>query len=173
MRIVHVHSLNIQLFEDAVAGTGCYVNGNINPSKLLHSLQEYNARDVIGLIVFRRHLTKNCLKLIQYFDKLFEFAPRPIIVVCDDAFALHREGKLKVSNSPLYLIDSVDGTISDIDVSRIFTTLSFSVGEPYDLSVLEHSHENVLKNPANNDTTQTTSVVEELLSLYSSLEREC
>ena len=173
MRIVHVHSLNLQLFEDAVSGTGHFVNGSTDPIKLLKSLQEYNARDVVGLVIFRRHLTKNCLRLLQYFDKLFELSPKPIVVVCDEAFALYRSGKLHVNNSPLYLVDSIDGTISNIDLGRIFTTLSFSVGDPYEFSSLERSNENVLRNPEHDTASKTTSLVSELLSLYSNLEKEC
>lgn len=138
MKIVHVYANNLQIFCDALDGTGCCVNGSQSVEYLMRSISSYNSRDVLGLIVFRKHLTKKILRLIKEFDELFVFTPLPIIVACDDAHALFAEGKLKVSNAPLFLVDSVDGTISDIDLQRILATLSIVSETMYDLNEIGH-----------------------------------
>lgn len=137
MKIVHLYAQNLEIFNDALEATGCRVNGSANLDYLIKSLPNYNAREVMGLVVFRQHMTKKTLKLIKAFDELFVFSPLPIIVIADDASELYAHGKLKVRNSPLFLIDSEDGTISDIDLRRIFTTLCCMSDTMYDLSSIE------------------------------------
>lgn len=135
--IVHVYASNLEIFTDAVESTGCRINGSRSISYMHKSLVNFNARDVLGLVVFRQHMTKKLLSLIKEFDELFVFHPLPVIVVCDDAEELVAEGILRVKNCPLFVINSVEGTISDIDVRRIFTTLSVMSGTMYDLSEFE------------------------------------
>lgn len=139
MKIAHIYAHNLQIFEDALEGTGCRINGSKNLDYLMQSLPNFNARDVMGLIVFRSHMTKKTLKLIKAFDDLFIFTPLPVIVICDDAYELYDAKKLRVKHSKLFLVNSVEGTISDIDVRKIFATLSCESGEMYDLSGIELS----------------------------------
>ena len=137
MKIAHVYAQNLEIFGDALEATGCRINGSKSLDYLIKSLPNYNARDVMGLVVFRQHMTKKTLKLIKTFDELFVFSPLPIIVICDDAEELYAEKRLVVKNSPLFLINSIEGTISDIDVRRIFTTLSCMSDTMYDLSAID------------------------------------
>lgn len=140
MKILHVHAKNLKIFEDALDSTACRVNGSQDLDYLLKSLTRYNCRDIMGLVIFRQTLTRKTLRLIRAFDELFIFDPRPIVVICDDAEQLYKEHKLRVKYAPLFLVNSVDGTISDADIRRVMTTLSCMTGEIYDLSEVEAKH---------------------------------
>lgn len=139
MKIVHIYARNLEIFTNALESTGCRVNGSSNIAYLRKSIYNFNARDVMGLVVYREHLTKKLLKLIREFDELFVFSPLPIIVVCDDASNLVSSKILKVTNCPLFIVDSVDGTISDIDLRKIFTTLCVLSDTMYDMGELDRS----------------------------------
>lgn len=136
MKIVHVYAKNIQMFADAVEGTDCRLNASQDLDYLVASLQQFNARDVLGLVLFANPMTKKCLKLIRKFDDLFVFKRLPIIIISDDATALKEADYFKVRNSDLYVMDSEDNSISDIEMNSIFTTLLVSSDEIYDLSVV-------------------------------------
>lgn len=140
MKIIHVYSRNLSIFEESIKWTGCCLNGSKDVKYLIKSLPNYNVRDVLGLVIFQRHLTRRTLGLIKSFDEYFVFSPRPIIVICDEAYALYEAKKLKVKYSPLFLIDSLEGTVSDIDLERIFTTLVCMSGDMYDLKSVEQLH---------------------------------
>ena len=143
LRIVHIYSHNLQVFEDALADTGCKINGSRNLEYLSKSLANFNVRDVMGLIVFKQNITRKCLKLMQQFDDLFVFNPRPIILICDNATELVNSGKVSIRNAPLFVIDSIEGTISDIDIQRAFSTMICLSTEIYDLSVVENKAQNI------------------------------
>lgn len=135
MKIVHVYTQNVQMWVDAVSGTDCRLNASRDIDYLLSSLHSYNARDVLGLIVFANPMTKKCLRLIKKFDELFVLQPMPIIVINDQATALHQQGYFKVRHSKLYLLDSEENSLSDIELNSIFTTLISYSTYMYDLSV--------------------------------------
>lgn len=134
MKIVHVYAQNIQVFVDAVKDTDCRLNASRDLNYLLSSLSNYNAKDVLGLIIFANPMTKKCLKLLEKFDRLFVYQQMPVVIISDRVQDLYKEGYLKVKHSKLYLVTSEENTISDIDVSAIFTTLLASADEIYDLS---------------------------------------
>lgn len=136
MKIVHVYAHNIQMFVDAVEGTECRLNASKDLDYLVSSLQQFNARDVLGLILFANPMTKKCLRLIRKFDDLFVFKRLPIVVISDDATALKEAGYFKVKNSDVYVVDSEDNSISDVELNAVFTTLIASTDEVYDLSVI-------------------------------------
>lgn len=136
MKIVHVYARNLQMFADAVDGTECRLNASQDLDYLVASLQQFNARDVLGLVLFANPLTKKCLKLIRKFDDLFVFQHLPIIIISDEASALKAAGYFKVKNSTVYTLDSEDNSLSDIEMNAIFTTLIVSSDEVYDLSVI-------------------------------------
>ena len=140
MQIVHIHTGNLGIFENALEGTGCHINGSRDANYMIKSLSNYNRRDVLGLIVFRKHLTRKVLKLIYDFDRMFVFNPPPIVVICEDAQQLYDEQRLRVKHSPLFLINSLDGTISDVDLRRVFATLSIVSDPIYDLTAVEERH---------------------------------
>lgn len=140
MKIIHVYAYNLQLFEDAIKDTGCKINGSHDVRYLRKSLTNFNARDVLGLIIYRRHLTRKLLKLIKYFDNFYYFNPLPVIVVADDAVELVAQKRLKTKRSPLFVVNSLEGTISDVDINRIFTTLACMSGDMYELREVERAH---------------------------------
>ena len=137
MKIVHVYAQNLKIFSQALDGTGCRINGSRKLDYMYKTLSKFNTRDVMGLVVFRSPMTKKTLKYIQAFDEFFMFTPQPIIVISDQITDLYRAGKIKVKYSKLFLVDSIDNTISDIDIKRIFATLSCMSGDMYDLSEIE------------------------------------
>ena len=102
------------MFADAVDGTECRLNASQDLDYLVASLQQFNARDVLGLVLFANPLTKKCLKLIRKFDDLFVFQHLPIIIISDEASALKAAGYFKVKNSTVYTLDSEDNSLSDI-----------------------------------------------------------
>lgn len=136
MKIVHIYAKNIKMFVDAVEDTDCRLNASTDLNYLISSLQRYNVRDVLGLIIFSNPMTKKCLKLMHAFDDLFVFKRLPIIIISDDADELKEAGYFKVNNSDLYTVNSEDNSISDIDINNIFTTLIASSDEVYDLSAI-------------------------------------
>ena len=123
------------MFVDAVEGTDYRLNASRDIDYMTASLQNYNARDVIGLIIFANPFTKKCLKLLRRFDELFVFNHLPIIVINDDVQTLYSSGYLKVQNSKLFLVTSEENSISDVELNAIFTTLVSFSGFMYDLSV--------------------------------------
>lgn len=124
------------MFEDAIKGTECRLNASKDLDYLLASLQQFNGRNVLGLVVFANPFTKKCIKLIKEFDDLFTFNRLPIIVISDQATDLYDAGYLKVHHSDLYLLNSEDNSISDIELDAIFTILVASTDDIYDLSVI-------------------------------------
>ncbi len=136
MKIVHVYADNIEMFASAVEDTDLRLNASRDLNYLLSSLQQFNARDVLGLILFANPMTKKCLKLIRKFDDLFVFKRFPIIIISDEASALRDAGYFKVKHSDVYCVDSEDNSISDTELNAIFTTLLVYSDEPYDLSVI-------------------------------------
>lgn len=136
MKIVHVYAKNIQMFDDAVKDTECRLNASQDLDYLVASLQQFNARDVLGLILFANPLTKKCLKLIRKFDDLFVFKRLPIVIISDQATALKEAGYFRVKHSDVYVVDSEDNSISDIELKAVFTTMIASTDDIYDLSVI-------------------------------------
>lgn len=135
MKIVHVYAKNLDVFIDAVKDTDCRLNASQDIDYLLGSLQNFNARDVMGLIVFANPMTKKCLRLMRKFDELFVFKRMPVIVISDAATELYSRGYFKLKHSDLYLINSEENSISDVEISAIFTTLLATADEIYDLMV--------------------------------------
>lgn len=140
MKVVHVYSRHLKIFEDALADTGCCMNGTKDLNYLMKSLPNFNARDVLGLVIFRQHLTKKTLRLVRTFDELFVFNPRPIIVMCDEATELYSTRVLKVKSSPLFLVNTLSGTVSDVELRRVFTTLVCMSSEMYNVRSVEQVH---------------------------------
>lgn len=136
MNIVHVYAKNIDVFVDAVKGTDCKLNASSDLKYMIGSLRSFNARDIIGLVVFANPLTKRCVKLVQQFDDLFVFKKLPIIIINDAATELVKQGVFHVKNSRLFALDSEENSISDIDVSSVFTTIFSYTSDLYDLSVI-------------------------------------
>lgn len=136
MKIVHVYAQNIQMFADAVEGTECRLNASKDIDYLLSSLQQYNVRDVLGLIVFANPLTKKCIKLLKRFDDLFVFKRLNVVVISDNATELNAAGYFKLKHSNVYVVDSEDNSISDIELNAVFTTLIAATDTIYDLSVI-------------------------------------
>lgn len=134
MKILHVLSSNLDIFSRAVEGTACRINGSCDIKYLAKSLQDFNARDVLGLVVFKQFLTKKMVKMVEQFDELLQFNPKPIVIICDNATALYAAGALRVRNSPLFLVDSIEGTMSDTDLRRIMATVCCLSDDIYDLS---------------------------------------
>lgn len=167
MKIVHVYAQNIQMFVDAVKDTDCRLNASKDIDYLLGSLQNYNARDVMGLVVFANPMTKKCLKLIRKFDDLFVFKQMPIIVVCDTASDLHARGYFHVKNSKLFLVNSEDNSLSDVELNAIFTTLVSFSDTMYDLTVCPPEVKEDTASGAGGDVEPEMS--EQLVSLLQSL----
>lgn len=134
MNIVHVYSQNLELLNPMVEGTQCHLNGSDDIERLAKSFSRYNARDVMGLIVHSgKFFTRRQAGLIAEFDRLFEFRHLPIILACDEAKDLVASGIVRVKNSRLFPVASVEGTLSDIDLDRIFATIAICSGEIYHL----------------------------------------
>ena len=93
MKLIYVYAKNLDVFVEAAKDTDCRLNASVNVDYMLSSLSSFNARDVLGLIVFANPMTKKCLKLIKSFDDLF--TNRPIIVINDDAKNLFEAGYLR------------------------------------------------------------------------------
>lgn len=128
------------MFEEVLDGTGCCINGSREVDQLMKSIPNYNVRDVLGLIVFKQHLTRRVLHLIKMFDELFVLSPRPIVVICDNAEELYSSKVLRVKNSPLYLVNALGGTVSDLDLRRVFTTLVCVSGDMYNIRSVEQAY---------------------------------
>lgn len=131
-----MYTKNVQMFIDAVDGTNIKLNASENIDYLSSSFQNYNARDVLGLVIFANPVTKKCLRLAKKFDNLNVLHPMPIVVVSDNATGLYAKGYFHARHSKVYLVNSEENAISDVDLDRIFTTLIVSSGDPYDLSVV-------------------------------------
>lgn len=142
MKIVHVYAKNIQMFVDAIEGTDLRLNASQDLDYLVSSLQQFNARDILGLVIFANPMTKKCLTLIKKFDSLFVFRRFPIIIISDEASALRDAGYFRVRYSDVYCVDSEDNSISDIEMNAIFTTLLTHSDELYDLSVIPDERKN-------------------------------
>lgn len=134
MKIIHVYAKNVQMFADAINGTDCKLNASKDINYMLNSLQNFNARDVVGLIVFANPLTKKCVQLVHKFDQLHTFKKMPIVIINDSAVEICSEGIFKVKNSKLFALDSEDNSISDLDMSTVFTTILGYSSSIYDLS---------------------------------------
>lgn len=135
MKIVHVYAKNLEVFADAVKDTDCRLNASQDINYLLSSLQNYNARDVLGLVLFANPITKKCLRLIKKFDNMFALHPLPVIIVTDNAKEMYNMGYFRTKHSQVFLVESEDNSVSDVEISAIFTTLLAFSDDMYDLSV--------------------------------------
>lgn len=165
MEIVHVYAKNITIFDKAVEGTECKVNAYTRIQPLIQSLTAFNARDVLGLVVFANPFTKGCLRLIKAYDELFLFKMTPIIIVSDNAVELVRNGAIKVRNSKLFALDSIDDSVSDTDINKIFSTLVLYNSKVYDLSVCGMEDDKVEARPKE----KSLEMSDELVKLLSDL----
>ena len=170
MKIVHIYARNLKVFEEALEGTGCKINGSCHVNLLERSLANFNVRDVLGLVVFRRVMSKKTLKLIHTFDSLFVFKPLPIVIVCDDAVALVEQRKVTTKHCPLYALNSEEGTISDVDMNRIFTTLACWADEIYNLEEVEHKNKETLPERREKERKGARTEAEEVLAGLRALE---
>lgn len=165
MKLIYVYAKNLDVFVEAAKDTDCRLNASVNVDYMLSSLSSFNARDVLGLIVFANPMTKKCLKLIKSFDDLF--TNRPIIVINDDAKNLFEAGYLRVK-SDLFLINSEENSISDVDINSAFATILAYQGKLYDLSVCPLEHKKV-DNKDKDKEFKVKEMSEELKSLLESI----
>lgn len=172
MKIVHVCTGNIKLFVDALEDTECKVNGSSDATYMQSAILNFNARDTMGLVVFRPHITKRILALVNAFDNLMYFHPLPIVLICDDAKELYEQRRIRVRNCPLFCVNSVDGTISDVDIRKIITTLSLFSGEIYELKAVENAHKQRVNCDNSSKTEHAVNVSNELLLELAELERQ-
>lgn len=142
MRIVHVYAQNLEIFADMVEGTDCRICASSNIDDVFASLYNFNARDVIGLVIFANPFTKKCAKLVRAFDQLFVFSQMPIVIVADNASELVAN-YLRVKHSELLAVNSDENSISDTDLKRIFATLVIKGIDLYDLSVCGLDEESI------------------------------
>lgn len=140
MKIVHLYAKNLEMFVDAVKDTECRLNASQDLDYLISSLQNYNARDVIGLVVFANPMTRKCIKLIEQFDSMFVFRKMPIIIINDNATELWNAHRFKVKHSKVFVLDSEDDSLSDLDIASIFTTLLAFSDSLYDLSACPYEN---------------------------------
>lgn len=145
MKIIHLYANNLDLWADAVSGTDIRLNGSTDLDTLSESILDFNIRDVVGLVVFANPLTKKTLGLIRRFDQLFVYRRLPIVLISDNITEAWGSIRFKVHNSDLYLLDSEENTISDIDIQRVMTTLLASDGNLYDLSACPQGHKKARK----------------------------
>lgn len=165
---MYVYAKNLEVFVDAVKDTDCKLNASSDIDYLLKSITNFNSRDVMGLVVLANPMTKKCVELIQRFDSLFVFKPLPIIIINDFVHELWEQGKIKVKHSNVYLLQSEDNSISDLDVRSIFTTLLAFSDNVYDLSQCSLEHDRDSKKDASIKKELVMS--EELSNLLKQLE---
>lgn len=134
MKILHVYARNLQVFVDAVEGTECKLNASRDVDYLRNSLTNFNARDVLGLVVWSNPMTRKCIELVNQFDSLFVFKRMPIVIISQNVHELWAEKHFKIKNSKVFLLESDEDSISDLDVSSIFTTILAYTDSAYDLS---------------------------------------
>lgn len=169
MKIVHVLAKNMQMFIDAVEGTDCRLNASQDIEYLINSFQNFNARDVLGLVVFANPITKKCIKLVSKFDSLFVFRQMPIILISDNITDVWNQGFFKVENSKVFLVQSEDNSISDVEIRQIFTTLLAFSDSVYDLSACPL--ENKKKNQNHSGQECPRQMSEQLSAFLNSLNR--
>ena len=171
MKIVHIFTQNIEPFADAVNGvssSGIHLNATGDIDYLIKSLVAFSFRDVLGLVVFANPIRKKTLELVKRFDTLNRFTHRPIILISDNIQEVWNAGYFKVKYSSVYLLKSEDNSISDIDISRIFTTLVALSDTIYDLSGTVFGTRNVKKG-----ITEEPTMSDSLRDFLSSLDGGC
>lgn len=156
MKIIHIYAQNLELFSDLVNGTECRINGSVNLNDVIDSIQFYNARDVLGLIVFANPVTKGCLRLIEEFDNYFSLNSKPIILIADNATELVDTRTVRTKHCKLYPLDSEEDTISDVELNMVFSTLTILGTSVYDLSSIGMVDEKQPKELLTPDRTNLT-----------------
>lgn len=157
MKVIHLCSPILGVFDEAVKGTGYCISGHKSIELLATSLVKFNARDVLGLVIHGKSLSKRMWETAVRFDELFELTPRPVILCADDI----SRRKLALSYCPLYLVDTVYGTLSDKDVTDILVTLSLESDEIYQLPIVQN-----LRDSASEVATPIPEMLSELDYLY-------
>lgn len=166
MKIIHVYAKNLQIFIDAVDGTDYHLNASRNIDYLINSLSSFNPRDILGLIMFANPITKKCLKLVRRFDDYNYFSSRPIILISDNIQEVWNAGYFKVRHSKVYLVQSIENSISDVDLARIFTTIIASSDLCYDFSICPALN----KNPEQTKINDRMEMSQSLKDLLDTLE---
>lgn len=168
MKLTHVLSGNLEVFDNLVSGTGYYLNGATDAKQLRQSIQLYNAWDVLGLVIHKRNLDKATIELIRYFDEMFFYSPKPIILLCDDACTIGAKIAPKLKACTLHPRDTVEGSISDADLCSAFITLCCMSLPIYDLSQIEKAN---AKDEVFDDSKRTPlELLDMAEKLYNSLE---
>ena len=163
MKVVHIFAENVQLFVDYLAGTDIVPNASKDIKMMKSTISRYNARDVGGFIAFQTPVRRSTLEWVKQIDDFFELAPKPIIFISDQASALVSSGVLKTKNCPLYTVDSLDNSIGDIELNRVFTTIVLSSTEIYDLSFADRQKEKITKQPREWSVLEPSDSLRELL----------
>lgn len=155
MKIVHVLANNLNIWQNAVAGTDCLINGYIDIDELIESLPQYNIRDVIGFIFFPNSLTQSFFNKIYLFDNFFIYSRTVIVLIGDNSDNFIEQQDIKFKHIDLYSLNSENGSISDTDINNIFTLLLASYGDVYKIPKPMQDTKSTLENMINTDSNAT------------------
>lgn len=132
MKIIHLLANNIKIWAEYLDGTEYYVNAYTNIEDLETSIVNFNARDVLGFILYPSNISTSFLEFLDRIDKKFVTKITVILVTHQNDKGLqYISGRYKLLN--IYNIISEDNSISDVDINNAIILLLASNDAIYPL----------------------------------------
>ena len=140
MKILHIYSKNLDAWSSIIDPTCCCINGYSKFTKLADTINNYNIKDCLGIILHETTVNEATFKKLEILNATSFFVKFNVVVVGDDATASLSKHCNKYRNLNIYACDSDNGTISDTDINNIMTLLYAMDESIYDIPINRYTH---------------------------------
>ena len=123
MKIIHLLANNIKIWAEYLDKTEYYVNAFTTIDDLEESIIKFNARDVLGFILYPSSLNTAFLNFLSRIDKMYVTSIPVILITSPEEDKTLQSLANKCTLLDIYNIVSEDNSISDIDINNSITLL--------------------------------------------------
>ena len=135
MKIIHIYSKNLDAWSSLIDSTCCCINGYSKFTQLAKTINNYNVKDCLGIILHETTITEATFKKLEVLNAASFFMPFNVVVIGDDAVSILSKHCNKYVNLNIYACDSENQSISDTDIRNIMT-LFYALDESiYDIPI--------------------------------------
>lgn len=118
MKIIHLLANNIKVWSSFLQKTEYHVNAYTDLGGLNKSLIQYNARDILGFILFPDNMDESVWKFLKRIDRMYQFRKMPVILISNNTDSEVVSTKKDFTSLEIYSIVAEDNSISDLDINN-------------------------------------------------------
>lgn len=122
MKVIHLLANNIRVWADFLNKTEYYVNAYTSVKELEKSIVRFNARDVLGFILYPDFISE---EFVRFLDRISEsyMTKMPVIIITEpnEKFISQLSGRYPTLD--IYHVEAEDNTISDLDIKNSIVLL--------------------------------------------------